>query len=114
MVLPTRRTKTKTPQRKKTGIQLFKKNNTNSNSGPGKLTGKARALSRVKNATARAAISKSPGKTFPAGNLARQAANNVRKMVNTGGGTTTRVRSTMPKQAVATQKRASSTLRRHR
>lgn len=74
--------------------------------GGTKQTGKARALSRVKNATARAAISKSKGKTFPAGKLAAQAKRNIRSMIGKGGSATTRIKNRMPSKAIAKPRKA--------
>lgn len=70
-----------------------------------KLTGKANALSRVKNPTARAAISKSPGRTFPAGNLAAQAKANINSMLKRGGTANTTVKANMPAKPVKAQRK---------
>lgn len=70
-----------------------------------KLTGRANALSRVKNPKARAAISKSKGTTFPAGSLMAQAKANVNSMLKRGGGTTTKMKATMPAKPVKAQRK---------
>lgn len=69
-----------------------------------KLTGKAMALSRVKNPTARAAISKSKGRTFPAGKLGSMAKANIRKMLTQGGRANTTVKPNMPARPVKAQR----------
>lgn len=70
-----------------------------------KLTGKAMALSRVKNPTARAAISKSPGKSLPGGSLMAQAKRNINSMVKKGGTANTTVRANMPAKPVKAQRK---------
>lgn len=90
---------------KRTAPKTVKTKPAKASSTAPKLTGKARALSRVTNPTARAAISKSPGRTLPAGNLMAQAKANINSMLKQGGTANTTVRANMPARPVKAQRK---------